>query len=162
MAHVASEVLLTLATLTAILEAGPVVTRGGSCLSVRGSMTIHSITAGDGPWLAGYMNSDLALSELEGFLELGGPLTPADTTASEISTRGAKVRTLGVIEPTGDGTTAVLYLDNRTLSGLRFSEAGEASGAGWTYWIYNLGRVMSTGAIWVSNLQTFTRFNKSG
>ncbi len=162
MPHVASEALLTLATLTAILKAGPVVQRGGSCLSVRGSMTIHSVTPGDGPWLCGYMNSDLSLAELEAFLELGGPLTPADITAVEVASRGKMIRTLGVMVPAGNGSSAVLQLDNRTLSGLRFSETGEATGAGWSYWMYNLGPAMATGAVWVQATQTFTRFNKSG
>ncbi len=123
-------------------------------------MSVHTLTAGDGPWLVGIMNTDLSLAELEAFLELGGPLTPNDITSVEVSSRGRAIRTLGVMQPTGDGTTASIYFANQSLGGLRFSESGE--GAGWTYWLFNLGKAMSDLAVWLTQVQLFVRFNKSG
>ncbi len=155
-----SVALATLATNTAILIGGPTMTRGGRCLSVRGGIGIHTITPGDGPWIFGLVNGDFSLAELEEYLELNGPVTPNDTTAVERASRGAKVRTLGILRPSGDGSVAAEYLADRSLSGFRFSESGE--GPGWNWWLYNLGKAMSTGAIWNIQPQIFTQFNPSG
>ncbi len=158
--HTASAALGTLALTTAQIIAGPVMTRGGTAMSVRGSISIHGLTAGDGPWQFGIMNTDITGTLLEEFLELGGPLTPNDTSGVERQSRGKKIRTLGVIAPVGNGTVAVLYLDNESLKGLRFSESGES--AGWTYYLYNLGQAMTTGATWLNAVQFFVKFNPSG
>ncbi len=150
--------MVTLAAQTAILIAGPTMTRGGRLLSARGSFGIAQLTAGDGPFLVGLMDKDLSLTELEEFLELNGPVSPSDRTSMEKSGRGALIRTLGHIVPTGNGTVASIYLDNKSLSGLKFSEES----AGWSYWLYNLGEALTTGAIWRQALQLFVEFNPSG
>ncbi len=150
--------LLTLAAQTAILISGPSMTRGGRILSLRGSFAIFSLTAGDGPWLVGIKTADLTLAELEEYLELNGPINPGDRVSMERSGRGAVIRTLGHIVPQGDGTVASLYFDNKSLSGLKFDEEA----GGWEYWLYNLGKAMTTGAVWRQALQMFVEFNPSG
>ena len=123
-------------------------------LSIRGAVGIRGLTAADGPWLFGLMNKDLSLAELEAYLEAGGPVFEDNTTGVEIASRGKKIRTLGTLQPQGDGTTASLFLDNVSLQGLRFSEEA----AGWSYWLYNLGAAMQTGAQWQVPTQIFIRW----
>ncbi len=132
----------TLAARTALLVAGPTMTHGTRLLSVRGSASIHTLTPTDGPWLFGYMSSDLSPSELEEYLELGGPLSKSDIVGQERASRGRNIRTVGIIVPTGDGSQASLYMNNHGLGGLSCPE----DSGGWTRWIYNLGNAMSTGA----------------
>lgn len=140
--------------------AGPSMVRGGTLLSVRGAMSIHDITAGDGPWLVGVMDTDITTAELEAYLEQGGPTGPHDQGGAEIASRGRKIRTLGLILPSGDGTVAGMYLDDHALKGLRFTEADEAGG--WSWWLYNRGRTMTTGATWRLSLSSFVRWNRAG
>ena len=104
------------------------------------------------------MNVDLSLAELEEYLETDGPLHPDDTTAVEVSSRGRKIRQLGVIVPQGDGSVGGIHFSDKALSGLRFSEEA----GGWSWWLYNLGKAMSTGAIWKNTLQVFVRWNRGG
>jgi len=158
--QVDSVALSTLALNTGIIRAGPVVTRGGKCLSARAAMSIFGLTAGDGPWLFGIFNTDLTLAELEQYLELNGPLTPNDLTNKEIASRGKFIRTLGLITPHADGKTASAYVNNQSLSGLKYSESGE--GAGWSWFIYNRGLAMQTGATWAIWASVFVQWNKSG
>ncbi len=153
-----SEVLLTLAAATAILDAGPVMTRGGRALSVRGTVSIHDLTAGDGPFTFGILEKGISLALLDEYFKNEGPVTPDSVSKQEIASRGAKIRTLGVLQPMGDGTTCSLFLDDRSLKGLKFSEEN----AGWSYWLLNNGRALTTGAAWRSTLQTFVEFNPSG
>ncbi len=150
--------LSTLAADTGILLAGPTMLRGGRLISVRGMTNIRSLTAGDGPLMFGISDKALSLTELEEYLELDGPVSPNVRTPSEIASRGAIVRTLGMIEPQGVGTTGGLYLNNVSLSGLKISEEA----AGWNYWVYNAGKTMTTGATWVCSFQFFVEFNPSG
>ncbi len=158
--QVDSVALSTLALNTGVIRAGPVVTRGGKCLSARAAMTIFGLTAGDGPWLFGVMNTDFNLAELETYLELNGPVSPNDKTAQEIASRGKFIRTLGLITPHASGLTASAYVDNQSLAGLKYSESGEA--AGWTWWLYNRGPAMQTGATWALWSSVFVQWNKSG
>ncbi len=157
-AHVESEALLTLATTTVLQKAGPVMTRGGKLLSVRGSYSIHTLSAGNGPFLYGIADKSLSGAQLKAYLELDGPVTPDVVASREIASRGNMIRTLGTLVPQGDGTVCGAYLDNRSLKGLKFSEES----AGWNLWVYNLGAALTTGAIWISALQFFAEFNPSG
>ncbi len=161
-AETATVAVSTLAQFAPVVLAGPVVTRGGRMLSARGALSIHDVVPGDGPWLVGVGNADLTTSELSEFLNLQGPLTPNDRIAVERSGRGSVVRTLGVMQPAGDGSTASHYLANQPLSGLRFSEAGEGAAGGWEWWIMNLGQDMQTGADYNVAVQSYVEFNPSG
>jgi len=67
-----------------------------------------------------------------------------------------------MLTPSGNGTVCGLYHDNRSLSGMRFSESGEATEAGWNLWLYNRGKALETGATWRLQHQVFVRFNPSG
>ncbi len=156
--QVATEVLLTLAGQTGILEASPAMTRGGKLLSERDATAVVSVTAGDGPFLFGVADKGISLAQLEAYLENAGPVQPEETAKAEIASRGRRIRTLGVLQPLGDGTTCSLYLDDVSLKGLKFTEED----AGWNHWLYNLGVAMTTGAIWVNALQSFVEFNPSG
>ena len=104
------------------------------------------------------MNKDLSLAELEEYLETSGPVHPDDTTGVEIASRGRKVRQLGILSPSGDGSQASLFMPDVALSGLRFSEEA----AGFTYWLMNIGKSMTTGASWRVLTQHFVRWNRSG
>ncbi len=157
----ASQNLTTLALDTAILAAGPACTRGGAIVSVRGSMSVRALTAGDGPWLVGIATGDLSLAEIEAYLELNGPLSPTLRAESEIASRGRYLRTLGLMRPFGDGSTAGIFFDNKSISGLKFPESGEST-VSWNLWLYNLDIAMTTGAQWKSLLQWFVRWNPSG
>ncbi len=154
--------LLTLANTTAFITNGLALTRGCSLLSVSGSLNVHSLTAGDGPFLTGLMHGDLTLAELEEYLELNGPLTPADITGSEIASRGKRIRILGVLEPEAGGLTASMALKDISLRGLVAPEADESQANSWTLWIYNLGKALTTGSLWGKTLVFFVRWNKSG
>ncbi len=130
-------------------------------LSIRGPISVFSVTPGDGPWLVGVMNSDLTLAELEAYLEQDGPVTPADIPQSEIASRGKAIRQLGILVPVGNGSVAGLYLADVSAKGLRFSEADETT-TGWTWWLYNLAAAMATGASWQVVTSVFVRWNPSG
>lgn len=121
-------------------------------------MGIHELTAGNGPFMFGIMQKGLSTTLLEEYLELSGPVTPSEVVKAERATRGEDLRTLGILMPRGDGTTCAVYMDNQTLRGLRFSEEE----AGWSWWLYNLGKVLDTGAIWTVTTQCFVHFNPSG
>ncbi len=133
-------------------------TRGGRLLSVRGAASLRGLTAGDGPLLYGICAKNISTSELQAFLDQDGPVSPDETDKSEIATRGKDIRTIGILQPSADGTTASLYLDNRSLSGLVFTEES----AGWRYWVYNLGAAMTTGCSLINSCQFFVEFNPSG
>ncbi len=149
----------TLDNQTAILSDSPLVmTRGGKLLSVRAAIAVRDLTAGDGPWLYGILAKSITLTLLTAYLENQGPVTPSDQAKVEVASRGSKIRTLGVLVPSGNGTVAGAYLDNHSLSGLRFTE--EATG--WQWWLYNVGKQMTTGANWSVIAQSFVQFNPSG
>ncbi len=155
---VASAALSTLAVDTGQLLAAPVMTRGGAMISAQIAATVTVLAAGDGPFLFGIANKSLSLAELEEYLELDGPIEPTQVPQVERATRGKLIRTLGLIVPTGDGTVANLFVDNRSLSGLRWNEES----AGWNYWVYNRGQALTTGAILRIWASFFVRWNKSG
>lgn len=127
-------------------------------LSIRGAMAVHAGDPGDGPYMVGVSNTDLALAEIESYLETVGPLHPDDTTGVEIASRGAKIRTLGIIDLTGDGSSGVHFMDNKSMSGLRWSEEA----GGWTFWIYNLGNTLVSGSIFNVQFQCFVEWSSSG
>ncbi len=145
----------TLPLATGILLVSPVMVRGGSMISVRGSHVIRGLTAGDGPFMIGVVNGDLSLAELEEYLETEGPTHPDDTTKVEIASRGRKVRTLGLAMPTAEGKAAAFMMKDLPLKGLRFSEES----AGWNWWLYNRGVAMTTGATWNVLSSVFVRWN---
>ncbi len=153
-----SVALSTLANQALATINGPVMTRGGRLISVRGAAAIQTMTAGDGPHIFGIADKALSNAELLEYLALGGPVTPDAVPENEHASRGAKVRTLGALAPSGDGTTSILYLNNTSLSGLKFSE--EATG--WKYWALNMGSTMTTGSTLEIALQFFVEFNASG
>ncbi len=68
------------------------------------------------------------------------------------------MRRLGMLQPMGSGTSASLFVLDRPMSGLRFTEADE--GGGWSWFIYNHGPVMQTGAIAKFLAQHFVRWAK--
>ncbi len=151
--------LATLAAEVALLVGGPVMTRGGKLLSVRGAPSIRNLTAGDGPFLYGIAQKSLDLAQLTEYLELQGPVTPDAVPEKERAERGKLIRTLGIIVPLADGTVgAGEFLRNVSLSGFVFTEES----AGWNHWIYNIGRTMTTGATWAYSMQFFAEFNPSG
>ncbi len=123
-------------------------------MSTRGSMHVRSLTAGDGPFLVGIASKSLTLVQLEEYLETNGPVFEEDTNNVERATRGKNIRTLGTIVPQGSGQCGALWLDNKSLAGLRFSEES----AGWNNWVYNLGPAMTTGSTFGIALQHFVRW----
>ncbi len=153
----ASITLGTLAKNTGILSAAPSVTRGGKILSTSINGGLNGFTAGEGPLLYGQMSSDLSLAELEAYLELEGPLSPTDIVSSEVASRGKHIRILGTLSTQRDW----IDLANHSMSGLKFSEAGEATGC-WTSFIYNLGTALTTGAIVELLERAFVEWNPSG
>ena len=127
-------------------------------ISTQLAATVTVLTAGDGPFLFGIANKSLSLAEIEEYLELDGPVEPSEVPSAERATRGKLLRVLGLIAPTGDGTVAHLFIDNRSLSGLRWNEES----AGWNYFVYNRGQQLTTGAILRIWASLFVRWNKSG
>ncbi len=150
----------TLANRTGVLSPGPTMTRGGRILSLRLQAAIQVLTAGDGPHSLWLLTSDLSLAEFEAYLELNGPVTPSDITASEVASRGKYVRYLGMLIPSGNGTIAALSLKDVSMSGLKWSEEGEAGG--FQFCVYNEGQAMTTGAICRISAQNFVEWNASG
>ncbi len=146
--------LLTLAASTGLLLTSLATIADLKFLSARINAGISGLTAGDGPWLLGVMSADLSLAELKEYLELNGPLSPADIVGAERASRGKVVRTLGTIAPSGNGTVAAVTFDNKSLSALRIPE----DAAGITPWIYNLGPAMQTGASIRMNIQYFVEW----
>ncbi len=148
----------TLAAETLLVLAGPVMTRGGRLLSVRGLVSIRNLTAGDGPLMFLIADKALSTTQITEYIELDGPKTPDEVPGKERASRGSQIRTLGMLLGVGAGTVAGLFIDNKGLSGLKFSE--EATG--WQYCVYNLGKTMTTGSTLAVALQFFTEFNASG
>ncbi len=151
--------LSTLATKTGILSVSLAMTRGGKIISSNLYGGLEKLTEGEGPLMWGVMPSDLTLAELEAWIELSGPLTPTDTTSVEIASRGRKVQVLGVLGP-GLASTQI-SMASRSMRGLRWAEASETT-TGWTWWIYNTGAALTTGAIFRLQAQHFVEWNPSG
>ncbi len=162
--EVRSFTIATLAARTGLVSSGPVVTRGGRNLSVTISGGIEGGTAGDPALVFGIMDGDLSLAELEAFLELNGPLSPALRAESEIATRGKFIRTLGTLSVNSSNSKSIVDMINRSLSGLKFSESGEGANAGWDWWIYNSSptTAMTTGGIFGFQARHFVEWNPSG
>ncbi len=149
--------IATLAKNTGIISASPALTRGGKMLSYSANGGLNGATLGDGPLIFGVMSGDLTLAELEAYLELEGPLTPADVTASEVASRGKRIRVLGTLS----ASNPEVALDNRKMSGLRFAEAAETTNA-WNTWVYNPGAAFTTGATLELVERVFVEWNPSG
>ncbi len=132
-------------------------TLGGRALSIRGSFNAISLTAGEGPLDVYMTDKSLSLSEFEAYLEAAGPTNPEDTANAELATRGRRVRFLGQIVPTGDGTQGHLTVMDMSLSGLRFTRVS----AGWQFVIYNNAIVLAGGATVRTATSTFIRWDKS-
>ncbi len=133
-------------------------TRGGKMLSTRTCVSLKALTAGDGPLVFGVCSKSLTLAQLEAYLEASGPVSPSQQADMELASRGKLLRILGILQARGDGTTASLFLENRSLQGLKFSEES----AGWNWFVYNIGVAMTTGASAVVLGSTFVEFNPSG
>ncbi len=149
--------LLTLAKNTGILSQSPDVTRGGKILSYSAQGGLNGLTSGNGPILWGLCSSDLSLSELEEYLELEGPLSPADVVSQERASRGKVIRILGTLTFQRDWVD----LHNHKMSGLKFAESGETTG-GWSTFVYNLGTALDTGGIFEILERAFVEWNPSG
>ena len=158
--RIASGALLTLALNTGTGFSTHTSTRGGSLISTTVQAAVTSLTPGDGPFALYIKSNDLSSAEFEAYLELNGPVSPDDTTADEVSTRGRKARYIGLIVPFGNGGVAALDVKNMAMSGLRFTESGE--GGGLNYFLYNLGRDLTTGSSFNLTAQDFVRWNRSG
>lgn len=150
--------LLTLASNTGLVNAGPTMTRGGRMLSLKMQVAWHSITPTDSPIALWLVNADLSLAEFEAYLETSGPVFPDDTTPAEIATRGKKVRYLGILVPQGDGSVAGFDIVDRKMSGFQWSEEA----AGWQLVAYNLGTALSTGSVLRVLQQTFVEWTPGG
>ncbi len=133
-------------------------TRGGRMLSTRISAAITALTAGDGPLVLGVCWKSLTLTELEEYLEAAGPVSPTDTSGIEKATRGKDIRLLGLLIPSGDGTTAGFQALDVGLKGLRFTEEG----AGWQWFAYNISRALTTGSTLRIVASSYVEFNPSG
>ncbi len=132
----------TLVTLTNLDLQTLALTHDATLLSLRGVVAFANVTVGDGPWLMLIRSADLSSAELEEYLELQGPLSPADIVGRERASRGKFLRTLGVCVPSAAGTLAVLEWNNMSLSGLRIPE----DAGGYVISLYNMGNTMTTGS----------------
>ena len=148
----------SLSNRSGLRTAGPVMTRGGTLLSLRIQAAIQTLSAGDGPHSLWVVNADLTLAEFEEYLEIQGPIHPDDTTNVERASRGKKVRIVGFLSPVGDGTVSTLIVQNLSMSGLRWSEES----AGLAYICYNEGKAMTAGASLSGSAQWFVEWNRSG
>ena len=155
--QVANIALGTLGGETALLRAGPSMTRGGKLVSGTFAVAIAALTAGDGPFMFGVADKRLSLAQLTAYLEANGPVSPDSLTAMEATSRGKYVRPIGIVNPEAGGTTASLFVKDRSLSGLRFTEEN----AGWNYYLYNIGRAVTTGATWTTWSALYAKFNPS-
>ncbi len=155
---VSSNSVGTLANAAALEISGPAMTRGGRLLSIKGLAAIQALTAGDGPFLFGIMQQGVSTTFLKEYLEIDGPLSPDAVVPAEQSSRGAIIRVIGALIPSGDGTVAASFMNNISMKGLRFTEEG----LGWAWWLYNLGKAATTGATFQVASQCFVEFNPSG
>lgn len=121
-------------------------------------------TLGDPNIAWGIMNGDFTLAELEAFLELDGPLSPALIAESEIASRGRIIRTLGAANPSPGSAKATVDMMNVSLKGLAFSESGEGGDPGWDWWIYNTSsaNAFTTGSEFALQARHFIEWNPSG
>ena len=140
-----SHSMSTLGALANFRDVVAALTHGARVISLRGSLSIHGVTAGDGPWLVGIANADLSATEILEYLNLDGPLTPSDIEGAERASRGRFIRTLGIVTPRGDGTTGGMYIPDKSMAGLRIPE----DSGGISLWGLNLGQSMTTGATMV-------------
>ncbi len=140
--------------------AGPVMTRGGVIISSTIAAVISDPDEGDGPYVLGLAANGLTGTEIEEFLEIGGPVSPGDKVAMEKASRGQWIRTLGMLGPQNALflSSTSLFLKNESIR-LRFTEES----AGWQWWIYNLSDAALVAG---SSLQIlgrhFVEFNKGG
>ncbi len=156
--------IATLAARTGLVVPSPQLTRGGKLLSSSIHGGIHAGTLGDPPLIWGVAAGDLTLAELEAFLELDGPTSPALIAESEIASRGRVIRSLGTMDPSPGSAGSIVKIDNASMKGLEFSETGEGSAGGWDWWVYNpsAATAFTTGAIVSLQMRNFVEWNPSG
>ncbi len=112
--------------------------------------TIAGLTSGEGNGLLLVMTEGLlTVAQVEGNLELNGPVAPRDTTAMEIASRW--VRTIGTTIGTEVSTEhsftnseggALLKVTPRWT----FQRRRTATEGGWNWVVYNNGKILTTGA----------------
>ncbi len=151
----ASITLGTLAANTGIISDGPAMTRGGGIISSTFLGGLRGHTEGEGPVIWGLVRGDLTLAELEEFLELEGPGSPADIVGSERASRGRFIRLMGTLGP-GVAECGV-DLRNTKMSGFRWAEGDEEGG--WATFVYNLGAALTTGSFFEVLAKHFVRWN---
>ncbi len=156
--------IATLAARTGMIVNGPAVTRGGRMLSSSIQGGFHGGTAGNPPLMWGVMNGEFTLAELEAFLELNGPNSPVLKAENEVASRGAFIRTLGVVSPDPGSAKGIVDLMNIPLKGLKFSESGEGGDPGWDWWVYNVSaaKAFDTGGFFEIQCRNFVEWNPSG
>ncbi len=156
--------ITTLAARTGLIIAGPAVTRGGRMLSTSIQGSLSGGTAGDPGLMWGVMNGDFTLAELEAYLELSGPTSPALIAEEEVASRGRNIRVLGLVSPDPGNSKGVVDHDNISLKGLKFSESGEGADPGWDWWVYNTSSVtaFTTGGRFAFQVRNFVEWNPSG
>lgn len=154
----------TLAARTGLVVPSPQVTRGGRLLSSSIHGGIHGGTLGDPQLVWGVSSADLSLAELEAFLELDGPLSPALIAEGEIASRGKYIRSIGTMDPSPGSAGSVVSLENHSQKGLAFPEVGEGSAGGWDWWVYNpaAATAFTAGAIVDLQIRNFVEWNPSG
>ncbi len=107
---------------------------------------ISGLTAGEGEGLVfGMANGELSAAEIEECLEAIGPLDRNDRVAHERAMR--KVDTLGVLKQPSASSTEGSF---ENAQGGRIMTSTKrwtySDPEGYTYWIYNLGPALTTGA----------------
>ncbi len=156
--------IATLAARTGLVVPSPQLTRGGRLLSSTIHGGIHAGTSGNPPLIWGVAAGDLTLAELEAFLELDGPTSPALIAESEIASRGRVIRSLGTMDPSPGSAGSIVSQINTSMKGLKFSEVGEGSAGGWDWWVYNpsVATAFDTGAIVSLQIRNYVEWNPSG
>ncbi len=143
------------------VNSGPNMTRGGMLISTTLAATLNGPVVGEAAQMYGIADDSLTATEIKEFLEINGPLAPTPGTPLERSTRGARIRTLGVLFPGSHGSAVgerANFHKNERIS-LKWSEEG----GGWQWWSYNLGASLSTGSQELKfAAQHYVRWNKSG
>jgi len=150
---------LTLGTLAAgdvIGQAGPVMTAPGTMISSTISPKWQGRTADDGPLMWGLADVDLSDAEVEEFLEIQGPISPADIVGMERAGRSRRVKVLGVLgmAPTEKATAGDIadFLRNERIR-LGFV-------TGWRWFVRNQGSVLTTGGSIVFTSLAFVEFSE--
>ncbi len=159
---VCEQVVLALSTLagnTVLSADSPIMTRGGTLVSTTIAAAFRSADTKDGPLLWGVADKALSNAQVEGFLENQGPVSPSEPATSEIASRGNRIQPLGILQvhPAGVGEVPASFLRNEPIR-LAFTEEG----AGWRWWVYNMGATFVAGSDVQIVAKSFVKFRKSG